>query len=80
VTRYPFAFEYWAKLTSAARVQEALGRHPEALGDKTINADVLKLVSDRLWLLMLHKRQEDLMLTPQELASIEGLLNRKGKK
>lgn len=89
ITRHPFNQTDWVALTSADRIKEALEKHhPEVLvpaggddGDKhEISANLLGKVSSRLWLLVLHKKQEALMLTPQELSVVEAQLNRKGKK
>jgi hypothetical protein len=80
VTRHPFQVTDWADLTTPKRIEMALDRDPAALGGKPRDADIVKLTSDRVWLLVVHKRQEDLVLTPAELAMIEAQLNRKGKK
>lgn len=81
ITRHPFNQTDWATLTKADRVKQALeDHHPEALNGEQINVDLLAVVTERLWLLVVHLRQEGLMLTAQELSIIEGQLNRKGKK
>lgn len=80
VTRHPFQLTDWAHLTTAKRVEEALNRDPASLGGKPIDADVLALTAERVWLLVIHKRQAELTLTPSELATIESVLNRKAKK
>lgn len=88
ITRHPFNQTDWAELTSADRIKQALEKHPEVLRKSQdpdaeshdVDVDLLATVSNRLWLLVLHKRQESLMLTPQELSIVEAQLNRKGKK
>lgn len=80
VTTHPFSLNAWPTLTSAAAVSEALGKHPGVLNGNEIDMNLLNLISDRLWLLVLHRRQAELMLTPQELSLIEAQINRKGKK
>lgn len=80
ITRHPFQQTQWATLTAPERIKTALGQHPEVLNGDPINADMLATVSARLWLLVLHKRQEELMLTAEELSLVESKLNRKGKK
>lgn len=81
ITRHPFNQTDWVKLTSAERIKQALeAHHTEALGAESIDVDLLATVADRLWLLVLHKRQEGLMLTAEELSIVESKLNRKGKK
>jgi len=81
ITRHPFNTTDWVSLTSAERIKTALEEHhPEVLNGESINANLLGTVSDRLYLLVVHKRQEGFMLTPEELALVESKLNRKGKK
>lgn len=80
VTTHPFSLTGWATLTSPSAIKDALGKHPDVLDGKNIDVDLLDLVSDRLWLLVLHRRQEELMLTREELSLIEAQINRKGKR
>lgn len=81
ITRHPFDQTAWVSLTSPERMKRALEKHhPEVLDGEAINADLLATVSERLWLLVLHKRQEELMLTAEELSLVESKLNRMGKK
>lgn len=81
ITRHPFNSTDWATLTSAERIMKALlDYHPEVLNGETVNANLLGTVADRLWLLVLHKRQEGLTLSAEELSIVESKLNRKGKK
>ena len=80
VTLHPFEQTAWSELTTAKRVAKALKKHPEVLAGEQVNPDLLSLTASRLWLLVLHERQTDLMLTSVELAIIEGQLNRKGRK
>jgi hypothetical protein len=80
VTRHPFSSTDWSELTSAERIKKALEKQPLALNGDAVDADLLAKVSERLWLLVLHKRQEGLMLTAEELSLVESKLNRKGKK
>ena len=81
ITRHPFNITDWASLTSPDRIKKALeDHHSEALAGESIDVDLLATVADRLWLLVLHQRQEGLMLTAEELALVESKLNRKAKK
>jgi hypothetical protein len=80
ITRHPFSSTDWSELTSAERIKKALEKQPAALNGDAVDADLLAKVSERLWLLVLHKRQEGLMLTAEELSLVESKLNRKGKK
>ncbi|MDX3663649.1 hypothetical protein PV646_40745 [Streptomyces sp. ID05-26A] len=80
ITRHPFEQTHWTKLTTADRIKAALEKHPEALKDEELDVNLLGTVADRLWLLVVHQRQEGLMLSPEELSIVESKLNRKGKK
>jgi hypothetical protein len=81
ITRVPFSVTDWPTLTTAERIKTALeNHHPEALGDVEIDADVLAVVAARVEVFVVNRRQEDFMLTPEELALVESKLNRKGKK
>lgn len=80
VTTHPFSLKAWAKLTSPSAIKDALGECPDTLDGQAVDVDLLDLVSDRLWLLVLHRRQEELMLTREELSVIEARINRKGRK
>ncbi|WP_139230667.1 MULTISPECIES: hypothetical protein [unclassified Leifsonia] len=80
VTTFPFAQKQWPKLTKRSQIKKALDEDTTGLlGGQPIDDDVLDLVSNRIWLLVLSKRQHDLTLTPKELSMIESKLNRKGK-
>lgn len=79
VTRQPFNIGNWSSHLEPSSIKTALGKHPEKLGDQEISEDLLKTVSDRLWLLVVHERQERLMLTGSEISLIESLLKRKVK-
>jgi hypothetical protein len=77
----PFSQTDWPSLTTAERIKTALEKHhPEVLAGESINADLLGTVASRVEVFVVNKRQEDLMLTPEELALVESKLNRKGKK
>lgn len=81
VTTHPFAQTSWSKLTKATQIKKALEEDTTGLlAGRPIDDDVVALLRDRVWLLVLNKRQDELTLKPRELSKIEGLLNRKGKK
>lgn len=80
VTTHPFSLKEWSGLTSPSAIKEALEKYPEVLLDGAADVNLLDVVSDRVWLLVLSRRQEQLMLTREELSLIEAQINRKGKK
>ncbi|OBI90967.1 hypothetical protein A9X00_18245 [Mycobacterium sp. 1245805.9] len=76
-TKHPFSLKKWPELISMDAISAALQAHSSVLKGKIISADTLKLVSERLWLIVVHHKQTELTLTPDELGRIEGMLNRK---
>jgi hypothetical protein len=78
VTWHPFSQTKWSALTSEAEIIAAVEAHPEALGDRQLDPSVVRIVADRLWLAMLNRRQEELLLNRSELFRIHEVLQRKG--
>lgn len=79
VTTHPFSMTDWNDQLTPGQIQKSLDKHPNVLAGKHVDVDVLKLVSERVWLLVLHEKQEKFLLTPQELHLIEAQLNRKAE-
>jgi hypothetical protein len=77
VTSHPFSQGNWKDLLSRKQVEAALGKHPELLAGKPIDDDVVEKLSNRLWLLVLHDKQDGLLLTAEELYAVHGVLKRK---
>ncbi|GAB3959263.1 hypothetical protein [Micromonospora vulcania] len=81
ITRMPFSSTDWADLTTAERMKTALEEHhSEVLPDGDIDVDTLATAAARVEVFVVNRRQEDFMLTAQELALVESTLNRKGMK
>lgn len=80
VTTHPFEQTAWKDLTSPARVLAALEKDPGACGPNGPDTNLVSTVSSRLWLLVLHERQGELMLRPGELPLVEAVLKRKEPK
>jgi hypothetical protein len=78
-TKHPFSLEKWRDLTSMTEISAALQLHPDVLNGSEPNAEIMKTVSDRLWLIVVHHKQTELTLSADELGRIEGMLNRKGR-
>lgn len=78
-TKHPFSLKRWAHLISVTAIGEALQAHPNVLNGSEPNAEIMKTVSDRLWLILVHHKQTELTLSADELGRIEGMLNRKGR-
>jgi len=78
VTWHPFSQSKWGKLTSGAEIKAAIEEHPEALGDSAFDTELAARVASRLWLVVLSRRHEQLMLTSKELLQVFQVLERKG--
>lgn len=80
VTTHPFSQGRWAKLAKRATIRAALESDTtNLLAGQEISDDILDLMADRVWLLVLNKRQKELTLTPTELSKVEAILKRKQK-
>jgi hypothetical protein len=80
VTTHPFAVTDWSMLTTRERVKGALERDTTGLlNDGPIDEDLVTLVAERIWLLVLNKRQHELVLSAKELSMVESVLERKGR-
>jgi hypothetical protein len=77
VTSHPFSQSKWARLTSSDELRDALQTHPEVLNGAEADEDLLRDVASRLWLLVRHKRQEEIALTRDELQQVFTVLKRK---
>lgn len=78
VTWHPFSQTKWVNLTTKTEVRKALETHPECLAGDPVDEEIVDLVTHRLWLIMLSKRQEQLLLTRDELYTVQAALKRKG--
>ncbi|WP_424184939.1 hypothetical protein ACOBQX_24060 [Actinokineospora sp. G85] len=78
ITWHPFSQGKWSKLTSEDEIRNALEVHPEVLNGAAIEESLIRLLADRIWLIMLNRRQESLLLSRDELFKVHGVLERKG--
>lgn len=84
ITWHPFSQNKWVKLIDHEYVREAVREHAERLKLPTnedeveIDDDLCRLVSRRLWLLVLSDRQHELVLSPEELKLAMMNLKREG--
>lgn len=78
VSWHPFGpMSRWAKLTSMGEIQDALTHHPDLLAGQPVDLDVLRRVSERVWVLTFNDRQQELSLDVDELAQVQATLRRK---
>jgi hypothetical protein len=69
ITWAPFSITKWPRLRTADYVSECVSAHAaRVLGDKNAKPDqaACEAVADRLWLIVLSDRQEELRLTEEE--------------
>jgi hypothetical protein len=77
VTGHPFAQSKWPKLTRRKEIKAAVAAHPHLLGGAEIDEDMVELVRDRLWLMVTHHRQAELLLSRDEYFKVSRVLKRK---
>lgn len=78
VTWHPFSQTKWPKLTHPDELRNALNCNPDALNGKPVDEELLRTVASRLWMIVLSRRQEELLLTRTELYRVQEALRRKG--
>lgn len=86
VTKHPFLITDWPKLTSHQHIKECIRENPDVfvdtkknqfVEDDHIDDELVRVVADRIWLVVMNKKQSGLSLTTPELMSVWGLLQRK---
>ncbi|MGX9789630.1 hypothetical protein [Mycobacterium sp. MMS18-G62] len=77
VTFHPFILRDWMILDTEDKIEEALREFPEYLDGRDIDRKILRKVSERIWVLVMHKKQEDISLTHEELMDVLSTLKRK---
>jgi hypothetical protein len=77
-TTHPFGFSKdWAQLETHTTVREAVEEFPDLLPGREPDEDILRTVSQRIWLLVMNRKQERVFLTPEEVGRVHTLLKRK---
>jgi hypothetical protein len=77
VTKHPFQIGEWTTLTTEEKIKASLVEYPTLLDNREIDAGVLRKVSERIWVLVMHQKQEDISLTNEELMIVLAKLARK---
>ncbi|MFE3217655.1 hypothetical protein [Streptomyces antimycoticus] len=78
ITWHPFSLTKWAKLCTTSEVKSAvITHHEKSLGcvdsndaAELVDEESCKEVADRLWLILLSKRQEELVISKKHLGWI----------
>ncbi|MET8688900.1 hypothetical protein ABZV77_32290 [Streptomyces sp. NPDC004732] len=76
ITWHPFAMGAWTKLCDSSMIQEAVREYPEKLGGDAYEPEIGKLLADRLWLIVLSERQDELMMTREYLGHIRSVVTK----
>jgi hypothetical protein len=75
LTWHPFSLGAWASLCESQTVQGAvvrhrvkcLGEHDETRANRLLDVDICQSVADRLWLIVLSAKQEELVIEDEDL-------------
>jgi hypothetical protein len=78
LTTHPFSQGKWLRLRTLDEIVAALKKHPEALGGGEPDNELLNMVASRLWVVLMHDRNHELVLERKELYKIHEVLERKG--
>ncbi|MFJ7751822.1 hypothetical protein ACIQXM_17930 [Arthrobacter sp. NPDC097144] len=76
-TTHPFGQSNWSQLTTASNIEAAVGKHSRYAGDDPFDSSLAESLSQRIWLLVLSEKQEQIMLTPKEVLKVWKVLKRK---
>jgi hypothetical protein len=76
-TWHPFSQTKWPRLTSEEEIRDALRAHPE-MARNSVDEQIVRRVAQRLWLVPMHRRQDELLMTRDELLTVYKALGRKG--
>lgn len=74
VTWHPFRIEKWSQHCTETAIIEALGQYPDRLAGQEPDINVVKTVAQRLWLIVLSKRHEELVMNSKFLGHIRKLV------
>ncbi|MEV7768555.1 hypothetical protein [Microbacterium sp. NPDC086615] len=77
VSTHPFNQGGWGKLATPAEVKTALNKYPGVLGGVAIDEDLVRLVAQRIWVLVMNQRQLEISLTHDEVLLVMPTLKRK---
>ncbi|MEU6115886.1 hypothetical protein ABZ840_15345 [Streptomyces sp. NPDC047117] len=76
ITWHPFLSSSWTQLCNANMIEEAAKGHPDKLDSHEYNPDIGQMVADRLWLIVLSSRQQELMMDREYLGHIRNYITK----
>jgi hypothetical protein len=77
VTTHPFQLREWTMLATSDKIIEAIGEYPDLLAGKPIDFEIVHKLSERIWLLVMNAKQEEISLSNDELMLVLATLKRK---
>ena len=77
VTTHPFQIKEWTTLATEEKVYEAISENPKLVNTADIDQKLVRSVADRIWILVMHEKQESISLTHDELMEVLTRLKRK---
>lgn len=76
ITWHPFLTGSWTKLCDESTISDAVAKFPDKLGGHRYNREVGSLVANRLWLIVLSRRQPELMMSREYLGHIRSYVTK----
>lgn len=77
VTTTPFQITEWNELATERKIVQSLDANPGYLGGIPIDLKVVRKASERVWVLVMNQKQEDISLNHDELMTVLTTLKRK---
>ncbi|MEU4801197.1 hypothetical protein [Actinosynnema sp. NPDC023587] len=85
ITWHPFRLNHWTRLMDFDYIKEAVLKRPDVLGEidskppeEVVDENICRQVSRRLWMVVLTERQQELVLSPEEVKLAMTVLKREG--
>ncbi|TMR12380.1 hypothetical protein ETD86_32895 [Nonomuraea turkmeniaca] len=74
VTWHPFLVDKWSQHCTEPAILEALNQYPDRLAGQEPDHDIVKTLTERLWLIVLSTRHEELVMDSRFLGHIRQLV------
>jgi hypothetical protein len=77
VTKHPFQITEWTTLATESKILQSLEDNVELLAGEPINEDIVRKIAERVWVLVMNQKQEEISLPNDELMLVLTTLKRK---
>ncbi|WP_310773399.1 hypothetical protein [Mycobacterium sp. Z3061] len=77
VTKHPFQISEWATLTTEAKIRQSVEANSALLNNEPIDDATISKLAQRVWVLVMHEKQEAISLPNHELMAVLTVLKRK---